>query len=143
MTHSDHAVSVETTVPFHHCDPLFVVWHGRYFEYFEMARAELMKSLGLDVPDIRNLGYRMYMTDVRCRYTYPLTYGDDVRITAWLTAATPLIRVAYTVTNLTQARKSARAYTEIATTDAHGELLLQTPPVILERLPAELVGGAG
>jgi len=141
MSRHDHAVSVETTVPFHHCDPLFVVWHGRYFEYCEMARAELMKSLGLDVHDVRNLGFRMYVTDVRCRYTYPLSYGDEVRITARLTAITPLIRVVYTVTNLTEGRKSARAYTEIATTNAQGELLLQTPAVILERLPASLLGG--
>jgi acyl-CoA thioester hydrolase len=116
------------------------VWHGRYFEYFEMARAELMKSLGLDVPDVRNLGLRMYVTDVRCRYTYPLSYGDAVRITARLTAITPLIRVVYTVTNLTEGRTSARAYTEIATTNAQGELLLQTPAVILERLPTGLLG---
>lgn len=140
MKRDAHAVSIEATVPFHFCDPLFVAWHGRYFEYFGMARAELMKSRKLDVPEIRDLGYRMYMTDVRCRYTYPLGYGDDLRITAWFTAATPLIRVAYTITNLTHGRKSARAYTEIATTDAGGELLLQTPAVILERLPAELRG---
>ena len=137
-----HAVSIEATVPFHFCDPLFVVWHGRYFEYFGMARAELMKSRDLDVPEIRDLGYRMYMTDVRCRYMYPLGYGDVLRITAWFTAASPLIRVAYTITNLTHGRKSARAYTEIATTDAHGELLQQTPSVILERMPPGLGGDA-
>lgn len=143
MSRPEHAVSIEAKVPFHLCDPLFVVWHGRYFEYFGMARAELMKSRELDVPEIRGLGYRMYMTDVRCRYMYPLGYGDELRVNAWFTAATPLIRVAYTITNLTHGRKSARAYTEIATTDAQGELLRQTPSVILERLPPELLGGAG
>jgi len=142
MKHDEHAVSIEATVPFHFCDPLFVVWHGRYFEYFGMARAELMRSRKLDVLEIRSLGYRMYMTDVRCRYMYPLGYGDNLRVTAWFTAATPLIRVAYTITNLTYGRKSARAYTELATTDAQGELLRQTPSVILERLPAEVLGEA-
>lgn len=142
MSPRDHAVSIEATVPFHLCDPLFVVWHGRYFEYFGMARAELMKSRNLDVPEIRDLGFRMYMTDVRCRYMYPLNYGDDLRVTAWFTAVTPLIRVAYTVNNLTHGRKSARAYTEIATTDANGELLPETPSVVLDRLPPELLGAA-
>ena len=142
MKRDAHAVSIEATVPFHMCDPLFVVWHGRYFEYLGMARAALMKSRKLDVPEIRDLGYRMYMTDVRCRYMYPLGYGEDLRVTAWFTAATPLIRVAYTITNLTQGRKSARAYTEIATTDARGQLLTSTPSVILERLPPEVLGDA-
>jgi acyl-CoA thioester hydrolase len=140
MSLRDHAISIDQTVAFHMCDPLFVVWHGRYFEYLGVARAALMKSRDLDVPEIRELGYRMYMTDVRCRYMYPLGYGDQFRITAWFTAATPLIRVAYIITNLTQDRKSARAYTEIATTDARGELLTSTPAVILQRLPRELLG---
>src|SRR5262245_13659309 len=26
-------LQVELKVPFHDCDPLFVVWHGRYFQY--------------------------------------------------------------------------------------------------------------
>ena len=32
-------------VPFHHCDPLNVVWHGRYLEYFEVARQKLLEQL--------------------------------------------------------------------------------------------------
>jgi len=41
----DHAVSVELEIPFHDCDPLFVVWHGRYLEYMEVGRqALLLKS---------------------------------------------------------------------------------------------------
>lgn len=135
MTDDDHAISVETTVPFNHCDPLFVVWHGRYFEYLELARTALMQSRDLDVPQVRSMGYRMYMTDVRCRYMYPLTYGDRVQIKAWFTAVSPLIRVSYHVMNSTHSRKSARAYTEIATTDANGELLVETPAPVLDRLP--------
>ena len=135
MSRPDHAVSIEIDVPFSHCDPLFVAWHGRYFEYFGQARTELMKSCNLDVPEIRDLGYRMYMTDVRCRYLFPLHYGDHAKITACFTALSPVIRVYYGIENTTHERRSARAYTEIATTDAEGNLLTTTPDPILERLP--------
>ena len=41
-----------------------------------------------------------------------------------------------TITNLTAGRKSARAYTALATTDAAGQLLTETPDEILARMPA-------
>ncbi|MCB9726979.1 MAG: acyl-CoA thioesterase [Deltaproteobacteria bacterium] len=130
-----HAVSVDIDVPFHDCDPLFVVWHGRYFEYLEAGRTALMRSCDLDVPVIRQMGYRMFIADVRCRYTYPLSYGDTARVTAWVLERTPLIRVAYVVQNLTQGRRSARATTVLATTDGQGRLIPETPREIVERMP--------
>ena len=126
---------VRLTVPFHDCDPLSIVWHGRYFEYFELARAELFIGFGLDVPEIRALGYRMYVVDVRCRYTHPLAYGDSVEVTSRLKASRPLIRVVYSVRNLTRGRTSARGHCVLATTDAAGALFYETPDAIFDRLP--------
>lgn len=126
---------VRGKVPFHDCDPLAIVWHGRYLEYFERARAELFAGFGLDVPEIRALGYRMVVVDVRCRYTHPLAYGEEFEVTARLKAARPLIRVVYNVRNLAQGRTSARGHCVLATTDARGSLFYETPEAIRARLP--------
>jgi acyl-CoA thioester hydrolase len=131
----DHAVSVDLGVAFHQCDPLGVVWHGRYFEYFEIARTALLRSVELDVEQVRALGFRMYVTDARCRYMVPLAYGETARVTAWFSAVTPLIRVAYDVYDPAGARWCARATTVLATTDAAGRLLPRTPDAIVDRLP--------
>jgi|JI10StandDraft_1071094.scaffolds.fasta_scaffold153879_2 acyl-CoA thioester hydrolase len=128
-------IRVRTTVPFHDCDPMGIVWHGRYLEYFELARAALFAGFGLDIPEIRALGYRMYVVDVRCRYTHPLGYGEVAEITARLKAARPLIRVVYGVRNLTRDRTSARGHCVLATTDAAGSLFYETPDAIFDRLP--------
>lgn len=128
------AVSIDDEVPFHDCDPLFVVWHGRYFEYFEKARQALLRAFNLDIPDVRALGYRMYVTDARCRYVFPMSYGDKVRVTAWFTAFDPLLRVSYKIHNLTHDRKTARGYTVIASTDANGKLLTRIPDDVAARL---------
>ena len=127
-------VTVRLTVPFHDCDPLAIVWHGRYLEYFEQARAELFIGFGLDVPEIRTLGYSMYVVDVRCRYTHPLAYGETAEITARLKVSRPLIRVVYSVRNATRGRTSARGHVVLATTDAEGALFYETPDAIHERL---------
>jgi acyl-CoA thioester hydrolase len=125
---------VDITVSFHHCDPLGVVWHGRYFEYFEVAREALFASLRLGVPDVSALGFRLYVTEVRCRYMVPLALGQRARITTWIAATGPLIRVAHDIRR-EDARWCARATTVLATTDAAGTLLPRTPDAILERLP--------
>ena len=132
-----HAITVESRVELHHCDPLGVVWHGRYFEFFEGARAALMESVGLGVPEIRALGHRMFVTEARCRYMAALGVGDRLRVTAWFTAVEPLIRVTYDVYDVGRERWAARATTVLATTDADGGLIPRTPDAILSRLPRD------
>jgi acyl-CoA thioester hydrolase len=129
-------LSVQLQVPFHDCDPLFVVWHGRYFQYLEVARSALFARHALDVEDVRALQHRMYVIDVRCRYLYPLTYNDQLRVTARFTALRPHLRIAYEVFNISAQRKSARALTVMATTDVNGQLLAETPQAVMERLLA-------
>jgi len=131
-----HAVTVDVDVAFSQCDPLGVVWHGRYFEFFEAARTALLRSIDLDVGRIRELGFRMLVTEARCRYMAPLAYGDVARVSAWFGQTAPLIRVSYDIYNATDGRWSCRAATVLATTDASGTLLASTPDAILERLSA-------
>jgi acyl-CoA thioester hydrolase len=132
----DHAVTIEQRIGLHHCDPLGVAWHGRYFEWFEAAGTALFASVDLDVPQIRELGYRMYIVDAQCRYMAPLGYGNVARVTAWFVATSPLIRVSYDVHNAANERWSARAVTVLATTGSDGTLLAETPTELLTRLPA-------
>ena len=132
----EHAVTIEVPVAFHQCDPLGVVWHGRYFEYLEVARCALLARFELDVPQIAALGLRMYVTEARCRYMVALAYGDTARVTAWFGTRTPLLRVAYDVRGTAKDAWCARAATVLATTDAQGQLLPRTPDAILARLPA-------
>lgn len=131
----EHAIEFTTRVGFHECDPLGVAWHGRYFEWMEEARTELFKSRDLDVPVIAGLGHRMFVVETKCRFMIPLRYGDEVLVRAWFVAVEPLIRVGYDFYNAQDGRWSARAVTQLATTDVHGELLPTTPDALLERLP--------
>ena len=136
MSIPDYAASVDIDVPFSHCDPLQVVWHGRYLEYFEAARMKLLRSIQLDAADLAALGFRTYVVDARIRYLKMLRYGDTARCTAWFSDYKPHIRMAYVLENLTQGVRSARGYTVIATTTASGELIRETPHQLIERLPS-------
>ena len=123
-------------VPFHDCDPMAIVWHGNYLKYFELARTALFTRVGLNVPQIRDLGYRIVVADARVRYTHPCGYGDEIEISAKTTSGAPLLRIVYSVRNLTRNRRSARGNTVLAISSPEGRLLHETPPEILDRLRA-------
>lgn len=131
----EHAITQTVRVGLHHCDPLGVAWHGRYFEWLEAARTELFRSVDLAVPRMRELGYRQYVVDASCRYMAPIHYDDEIEIRAWFVGLAPLIRVTYDLYNPQTNRWCARATTVLATTKADGELLSATPDALLDRLP--------
>ncbi len=135
MIHPPHARWVTLRVPFHDCDPLGVVWHGRYFEYFELARCELLDSVGLDVPHVRGMDLRMYVSEVRCRYTAPLRYGDELKVWAWFSELGPVLKISYDIENVTTRRKCVRAFTRLALTDAAGRFLAALPENVAALLP--------
>ena len=128
-------VQVEVEIPFHDCDPLGVAWHGRYIEYMEASRRRLFEKHDLGVSDMIELGLRMFVSEVRCRYNAPLRYGDRCFVSSWFTPAAPLIRVAYIIENASLKRVSARASTILALTDESGKLCSELPVPVNERLP--------
>jgi acyl-CoA thioester hydrolase len=128
------AVRVELEVPFHDVDPLLVVWHGHYYKYFEIARQALQRKYRVDVTDLRELGYRWFVAETRSRHVAPLRYGERFEVRAWFCEKDPRIAIAYEITSLATGRRAARGLTTFVTTTADGEMLLQTPPEILERI---------
>jgi acyl-CoA thioester hydrolase len=128
--------SVELEVPFHDVDPLHVVWHGHYYKYMEIARTQLMRGIGLDAEDMIGLGYALFVIESRCRYAFPLRYGDRFRVTAEIVDIDNRINISYEIFNLTRGRRSARGKTALVTTDMQGNLLLETPEAVRGKLLA-------
>jgi acyl-CoA thioester hydrolase len=129
-----HETSVDLEVPFHDVDSLGVVWHGHYYKYLEVARTRLLRSRSLDAGDIIGPRFRFLVVETRCRYAWPLRYGEQLRVAAWFGDLRHRIRISYEITNLTAGRRSARAHTILATTDLDGRLLLETPDGIVRRI---------
>lgn len=128
------AAVVELEVPFHDVDPLQVVWHGNYYKYFEIARQALQRQHRVDAPDLVGLGYHWYVIETRARHVAPLRYGERFEVRAWFCERDPRIGIAYEITSKTSGRRAARGVTILVTTRPDGEMLLETPREILERI---------
>jgi len=129
-----HAVDVELEVPFHDVDTLKIVWHGHYYKYAEIGRTALMRSRGLDFEGEAAAGRGSVVIESRCRYVFPLRYGDKFRVRSWFEDVDHRICIAFEVFNLTHNRRSARGFVALATTDSEGNLLLGTPHDVVQML---------
>ena len=76
--------SIDIRVPFFDLDPAGVAWHGRYFQYFELARCELLESIDYCYERMMDSGFLWPVADTSVRYLRPLTLNQTVLVTACL-----------------------------------------------------------
>lgn len=76
--------SDEIRIPFHDLDPGKIVWHGRYFKYFENARTLLLESIGYSYKEMSESGVLWPVVDAQVRYVRPLILDQNVRVAASL-----------------------------------------------------------
>ena len=62
-------------------DPMGVVHHSRFFQYFEMGRVELLRANGVSYADLEKSGVLFVVVKVECRYKSPARYDDELTLT--------------------------------------------------------------
>jgi acyl-CoA thioester hydrolase len=134
MKPSPERASVELEIPFHDVDSMQIVWHGHYYKYLEQARTALLRSLGFEGFARAELPYSWVVIESQCRHIHPLRFGDRIRVDAWLVDVIYRVHIAYEIESLTAGKRAARAHTMLATLDANGALLLNTPQPLLALL---------
>ncbi len=70
-----------------------VVYHTHYLDYFEAARTEALRQMGLAYKDLERSGIIMPVTDVAIRYHKPAYYDDVVVIKTMLEPRIPETRM--------------------------------------------------
>ncbi len=65
-------------------DQMRGVYNGRYFEYFEVGRADLMRSLGMTYRQFEEAGFFLPLTEAYAKYLRQIQYDDMVEVVATL-----------------------------------------------------------
>ncbi len=135
---------VEIRVPFHHVDPLDVVWHGHYVEYFELARAALLDRIGYNYLQMRESGYAWPVVEIFIRYAQPLHYGQRVLVRAELAEWETRLKIAYTVRDAATTRRLTAGHSvQVAVHLASGEMCFASPDVLFRALGVPRQRSAG
>lgn len=61
-------------------DKMGVVYYANYFVWFEVGRAELLRSLGWSYREMEADGIGLPVIEARCEYRQPARYDDELEI---------------------------------------------------------------
>ena len=65
-------------------DKMQFVYNGKYLEYFEVGRTELLRNVGLPYSNIEKEGYQLPLMEAGLKYKNPAHYDDVLLIEAKL-----------------------------------------------------------
>ncbi len=79
-------------------DQMGIVYYGKYFEYFEVARTEMLRAHGLPYAQIEATGFRLPVIEASARYFSGPKYDDLLLVTARMKAiVTSRLEITYEV----------------------------------------------
>ena len=80
-------------------DKMQFVYNGKYLEYFEVGRTELLRHEGLPYSDIENAGYQLPLREAGLVYKQPAVYDDLLNVEARLEKLySAEVRILYKIT---------------------------------------------
>lgn len=122
------SITVEHTVAFHELDPMNVVWHGNYVNFFELARAALLNKIGLSYSTMKELGYVWPVVKLNCKYIRSAQLGQKLAIRAEITDYRNTISMKFTIRDAeTGTLLTKGETTQMAVHIATGESCMASP----------------
>lgn len=70
----------EIRIRFAECDPLGIVWHGNYIQFFEDGREAFGRHHGISYLDQKENNFSTPIVSSKCEHKLPLRYGDVATI---------------------------------------------------------------
>ena len=61
-------------------DQMGYVYYGRYAEFFEIGRTELIRAAGMTYRDLENQGILLPVTRMEVKYIRPVGYDEEITI---------------------------------------------------------------
>ncbi|MEM1125578.1 MAG: thioesterase family protein [Bacteroidota bacterium] len=123
----------EHRVRYRECDPMGVVYHAHYIDYFEAARTEALRTMGLPYKALEDSGLFMPVVAVEVQYKQPALYDDLLHIHTWFDEA-PRVRVPvrYAVTRAEEDAVLATGLVTLCIMDRTRHRPVSAPPRVLD-----------
>ena len=125
-------------VPFHDVDPANVVWHGRYFKYFEEVRRTLLEELDYSYASMMESGYIWPVVDASVRYVRPLELDQRFTVTACIVEWELRLVVEYRIHSEDGILHTKGRTVQVPVDATTRELLIGSPAILIERIEKRL-----
>lgn len=103
-------------------DKMGVVYYANYLVWFEVARADLLRSLGWSYREMELAGISLPVIEAHCEYLRPARYDDEIEVRAEGRLLSPVrMEFQYQVVKMPDRTIAASGKTVHAALDASGK----------------------
>jgi acyl-CoA thioester hydrolase len=110
---------IQIRVRYAETDRMGLLHHANYLIYFEQARTELLRQMGLTYKDLEDQGFLLVLTKVEVRYKSPARY-DDVLTIRTTVERTTAVRIDHRYEVRCEGRLVAEATSTLACVNREG-----------------------
>ncbi len=118
-------------------DQMHGVYNGRYFEYFEVGRADLMRSLGMTYRQFESAGFFLPLTEAYAKYLRQIQYDDLIEVVSML-KETPAARLKIDYEIFRDGQKMTEGFTVHSFVDVKTGRPVRAPKLFLDLLDGKL-----
>ena len=124
-------------------DQMKMVYYGKFFEYFEQGRSDLLREVGMPYPQIEEMGYYLPVIEAHANYKRSARYDDALLITT-IMREVPIARVRldYEVRKEGETEVFATGYTIHSFVTASTGKPTRAPAQFLERIGEKMNAGS-
>ena len=133
----------EITIEFNELDPMRIVWHANYFNYFEVARRTLLQKLNYDYYQMEESGYVFPVIEISAKYLASLRYKDRAIVKAILIEYENRLMIRYEIRNAQTGELTTKGVSsQMAIDIKKGESCFVCPKILIDKVE-ELIKEAG
>tara|TARA_Y100000739_G_C20179031_1_gene271302 strand:- start:4 stop:399 length:396 start_codon:yes stop_codon:yes gene_type:complete len=123
---------IKIRVRYSETDKMGFVYYGNYAEYFEVARVELLRKLGIIYSNLEDLNIGLPVKKFNIDYLKPALYDEELSIYTSLELSPPSSLVFKYVTTNSKKEKINTAITTLVAIDLKSKRPIKIPKVISE-----------
>ena len=128
MIHTTHTLRVR----YAETDPMKYVYYGNYAEYFEVARVELFRSLGMSYDEIEKRGIFLPVSEYKIKYLKPGLYDQLLEIHTYIKKI-PAVKIEFEYEIYNEDKvKITEASTTLFFLDAETNKIVRCPDFLLD-----------
>ena len=123
----------EVRVIYADTDQMRYVYHGKYAEYFEIARTEMLRENGLPYKKIEELGFFMPVREISIKYKSPAFYDEVLVIDSWINEIpTAKVRINHIIKSMERDVVVVEGFVELAVVNAETKRPCRAPEKFVE-----------
>jgi len=93
-------------------DQMGIVYYSRYYEFFEAARTDMLRDIGLPYSDFEKMGYLMPVVESHCQYKSGAQFDQLINVRCIISEIPKVkIKIEYEVTNIENGTLLVHGYT--------------------------------